>query len=423
MPISADHLLLSHGLFVVGIVLAGGVLAYWAQRLALFLMFHPIDFKGWKSRHADLLGLHAVGIQGLGWQGLVPQQAQQMAEVSVRIMTHRLLPLVDIIRRIQPDALVKSIRPGMEDTAEEAMREALQIHKPRLWESLPAIIQARIIDRGRDQVLGVATEIVRNICKYPEKFLDLRALVVQVLVQKPQLLIDLFKRAGKDPIQFLTRFALPAGLFSGLAVSVVTVFTQGNVWWVLAVGVGAGAFSKWLAMQSLFFHPQQNHGWLGAYEGYFFRAQSHIAATYAEVVAEQIVTPEHIVSGLTNGPNSPRLISMMHHHIQRALDEGSSSVKPLLVMFVGANEWQKIRQHISQSFVDRLEEHMRASQGYLADTLEIRATVESRLSTLSAVEFERILRPVFQNHEWMLTVVGSIWGILLGAFAYMSYHF
>ena len=395
---------------------AGAFLAVGAQRLALFLMFHPRDFRGWKLRHAQAMGLSSLGLQGIGWQGIVPHQASRMAEVSVRIMTHRLLPLVEIMRRVSPEALARSIKNGMEDTAEEATREALQLYKPRLWETLPSYVQNRIIERARGEVFDVAVEIVREICKYPDRFLDLKALVVQVLNEKPELLVDLFQRAGKDPMRYLLQFAIPAGFLAGAVIGVFGVLSQGHFAWLMVAGIAAGAFVKWLALQSLFFHPQQKNGRLGTYVGYFFRAQAHIATTYAQVVAEEIVTPEHLVSGLTTGPNSRRMEAIMQHHIHKALDERSSSVKPLLIMFLGAEEWQKIRQHVSNCFIDRLELHMRASEGYLMETLQIRETVEERLATLNASEFERILRPVFQNHEWLLTVVGGVWGGLL-AFA------
>ncbi len=415
-------LLGDHGTVLLIGGLAGAVLAMGAQRGALYLMFHPKEFRGWKSPHLDALGLPSIGMQGLGWQGIVPQQASNMAEVSVRIMTHRLLPLVEIMKRVSPEALARSIQPGMEDTAEEVTREALRLYKPKLWETLPSYVQGRIIQRARAEVFDVAVEIVRDICKYPDKFLDLKALVIQVLNQKPELLIDLFQRAGKDPMRFLLLFAGPAGFITGVLTALVWVSSHGNLWWVLATGIALGAVSKWLALQSLFFHPQQKTGRLGGYVGYFFRAQAHIAHTYAEVVAEQIVTPAHIVHGLTLGPNAHRLIGLMHHHIQRALDERSSSVKPLLIMFLGASEWQKIRHHVAQSFVDRLQSHMRASEEYLSQTLEIRTIVEDKLATLNAADFERILRPVFQGHEWLLTVVGGAWGLLLGAGLWLVMH-
>jgi uncharacterized membrane protein YheB (UPF0754 family) len=54
-------------------------------------------------------------------------------------------------------------------------------------------------------------------------------------------------------------------------------------------------------------------------------------------------------------------------------------------------------------------------EALLERRLDIRATVEQRLSALSKPEFERMLRGVFQEDETTLIIVGGVLGGAVGA--------
>jgi len=144
---------------------AGLFLAWFFQAAALWLMFNPKEFKGWRIPLFRKLGLHQLGLEGLGWQGLVPHQKSVMAEIAVRLMTHKLLPLDEMIKRIPAQGLSDRLTPPMQETADLACREVMLKHKPTLWESLPSFLQNSIIFRIRGIVPEVAKQIILDLQK------------------------------------------------------------------------------------------------------------------------------------------------------------------------------------------------------------------------------------------------------------------
>lgn len=393
--------------------LSGLLLAWFFQAAALWLMFNPKEFKGWRIPLFRKLGLHQLGLEGLGWQGLVPHQKAVMAEIAVRLMTHKLLPLDEMIKRIPAQGLSDRLTPPMQETADLACREVMLKHKPTLWESLPSFLQNSIIFKIRAIVPEVSRQIILDLQKKPAYYLSLKTLVLEVITSKPFLVVDLFKSAGKDPMAYLVRFSLFAGLVVGLLLVVASLF--GLQWyWLLVLGAIAGGLANELALESLFFHPEHGTVRLGKFTGFFFRDQRHISELFAQTAARDVLTTENIVLALCRGPNSKNLSSLIDYHVQRVMDMESSGIKPLLVAILGAEQWVAIKRDAASIFAMKLEAHLMAARVYLNDALRIEEVIVERLSALPALEFEKALRPVFSRYEWMMPLIGGIWGVILG---------
>ena len=414
MDFSFIHLGLPLWAVFVLMGLSGVLLAWFFQAAALWLMFNPKEFKGWRIPLFRKLGLHQLGLEGLGWQGLVPHQKAVMAEIAVRLMTHKLLPLDEMIKRIPAQGLSDRLTPPMQETADFACREVMLKHKPSLWESLPSFLQNSIIFKIRAIVPEVSRQIILDLQKKPAYYLSLKTLVLEVITSKPFLVVDLFKSAGKDPMAYLIRFSLFAGLVVGLLLVVASLF--GLQWyWLLILGAIAGGLANELALESLFFHPDHGTVRLGKFTGFFFRDQRHISELFAQTAARDVLTTENIVLALCRGPNSKNLSSLIDYHVQRVMDMESSGIKPLLVAILGAEQWVAIKRDAASIFAMKLESHLMAARVYLNDALRIEEVIVERLSALPALEFEKALRPVFSRYEWMMPLIGGVWGTFLGA--------
>ena len=118
---------------------------------------------------------------------------------------------------------------------------------------------------------------------------------------------------------------------------------------------------------------------------------------------------------LCRGPNSKNLSSLIDYHVQRVMDMESSGIKPLLVAILGAEQWVAIKRDAASIFAMKLESHLMAARVYLNDALRIEEVIVERLSALPALEFEKALRPVFSRYEWMMPLIGGVWGTFLGA--------
>jgi hypothetical protein len=62
----------------------------------------------------------------------------------------------------------------------------------------------------------------------------------------------------------------------------------------------------------------------------------------------------------------------------------------------------------------RLPETMGYVESYAADAMDIRNTLVGKMQELDEEEFESLLRPAFQQDEWILITVGAVLGFLVG---------
>lgn len=263
---------------------------------------------------------------------------------------------------------------------------------------------------------SVSKQILVDLQKKPAYYLSLKTLVIEVITSKPFLVVDLFKSAGKDPMDYLVRFAAFSGVFIGALLAASELI--GLSWlWLVFIGVVFGGVMSKLAVESLFFHPEHGAIRIGGFTGFFFRDQKRIAELFAHTAAREVLTTENIVLALCRGPNSRNLENLIEHHVHRAMDLQYGNIKPLLVSFLGAEEWRAIKQDAAHIFSNKLESHLMAARIYLGDALRIEDTITERLSTLPPMEFEKALRPVFSRYEWMMPLLGGFWGGLLAAIA------
>ncbi|HEX4856063.1 MAG TPA: hypothetical protein VFV28_04580, partial [Limnobacter sp.] len=184
-------------------------------------------------------------------------------------------------------------------------------------------------------------------------------------------------------------------------------------YWLIVTGALLGALANKLALESLFFHPDHGAIRFGNFKGFFFRDQQHISELFAETAAREVLTTENIVLALCRGPNSKNLSALIEYHVQRVMDMESAGIKPLLVTFLGAEQWIAIKRDAAAVFATKLEAHLMAARVYLNDALRIEEVIVERLSALPAMEFEKALRPVFSRYEWMMPLIGAIWGGIL----------
>ena len=67
-----------------------------------------------------------------------------------------------------------------------------------------------------------------------------------------------------------------------------------------------------------------------------------------------------------------------------------------------------------EKIMERLPATLKHVEKYAEDAMDIRNTLVSKLQQLTPAEFEGILRPAFQQDEWILIAVGAMLGFLVG---------
>ncbi len=376
------------------------LIGYVTKRVAIEMMFRPIEF---------------VGIPPfLGWQGVLPANAERMATTATQTLTRNLVDPKEVFSRLDPDELAKQIEGPLLEVVEDVTREVMEQYQARLWEALPEGARQLLLNRVRAESPKVIAKIMREISHDVDEVLDLEHMVVKNLVRDKALLNRLIRNISRPEMRFIARSGLVFGFALGIVQLVVWAATKSPI--VLPLfGLGIGWFTDWLALKMIFL-PREPREFFGLYtwQGVFQKRRDQVAADYGDMIAREIITIPNLLEEVLRGPRSDRLFQMITREVQRTIDTQAGLVKPLVVAAVGSRRYQEMKQAAAVKAAERVPDTIRYAEEYAVNALDVRNTIVERMRRLSPVEFEGLLRPAFRQDEWKLIAVGAVIGGLVG---------
>ncbi|MFJ9781396.1 DUF445 domain-containing protein [Amycolatopsis sp. NPDC101161] len=385
-----------HWPLYVSIPIVAALIGYGTKLVAIRMMFQPVEFIGVKPF--------------LGWQGIVPKRAARMASIACDTMTEQLIKPAEVVARLDAGRIAQEIEKPLLAGVEDIVREVAGHYQPGLWESLPVRVQRLVIERVQHESPRMVAAVLDLIKSDVDSVFDLKGMVVTSLVKDKRLLNRIFQEAGAKEFKFIAR----SGLVFGGAIGVIQM-----VAWVLfkfplimpLFGLFTGWFTDWLALRMIFY-PIEPRKYFGVtWQGLFLKRRAEVAEAYGSLIAKEIITPHNVIEAILHGPLSDRVLAL----IQRQLDRELGSVaKPLLVFAVGSRKYQDVKLAIASQIMSRLPETMRYIEDYAADAMDIRNVLVSKMKQLSPHEFERLLRPAFEQDEWILIATGAVLGFAVG---------
>ncbi|MEU3272849.1 DUF445 domain-containing protein [Saccharomonospora sp. NPDC006951] len=386
------------------IPVVAALIGYVTKLVAIRMMFQPLEYVGLKVRRKRILG----------WQGIVPKRAARMASIACDTMTEQLIKPKDVVERLDPARIAAEIERPLLEATDEIVRAIAAEYQPGLWESLPTRVQRLVISRVQAEtprmVAGVLTAIKDDV----ESVFDLKDMVVTSLVKDKALLNRIFREAGREEFRFIARSGLVFGGVIGIVQLIVWLLFKVPIIMPL-FGLFIGWFTDWLALKMIFY-PKRPVRYLGLFEwqGLFLKRRQEVSAAYADLIAKEIITPHNVIEAVLRGPLSDKVVGLIQRQVDEELAKQASFAKPLVVMAVGSRRYQEMKLRISELIMARLPETMSYVEDYAEDAMDIRNTLVAKMKELDVDEFEGLLRPAFQQDEWILILTGALLGALCG---------
>ncbi len=389
---------LEHPSVYLSMPIIAAIVGYTTKLMAIKMIFDPVEYKGvWK----------------LGWQGIVPRSAGRMASIAVDTLARDLIDPRELIGRLDVARMAKEVEAPMNASIDRVVRELMLEYQPGLWESMPEVVRQLVINRIRGEAPRIMQEIFTDIQQNLEEVFDFKHTVVTALVKDKRAMNELIRRTGAPEMRFIARSGIYFGLVIGfLQAATYAIVHQG---WVLpAYGLFIGFFTDWLALRMLFY-PREPTRYLGiTFHGLFLRRQQDVAVDYSEVMADQILTPAVIFEGLLNGPASDRLFQLVQVHVNHALERQTGPARPLVVLAFGSRKYQEMKKRTVELMIRELPDALTHAQKYAADAIDVRGTIVEKMKLMTSTQFERLLRPAFEQDEWKVIAVGGVLGFVVG---------
>ena len=392
------HRFQQHPLVYIGLPVVAAIIGYVTKLIALRMMYEPIEF---------------VGIGKVGWQGIIPKRAARMATIVVELMTDNLIDIHEIADRLDSDRLAEEIEGPLLESVDQIARQVMAEYQPGMWESLPEMAKALLIDRIQAEAPAVVASILDDVKSNIDDVFDLRRMAVTNLVKDKQLLNRIFRDVGRKEMRFIANSGIYFGFAIGVIQAVTWLFYQAP--WVLpAYGLFVGYSTDWLALKMLF-NPKEPKKILGiTFQGLFMKRQEEVAHDYADLIADKIMTPANFYQALLEGPASDRLFQLVERNVHQVVDDQSGVARPLVVFAIGSRQYQAMKQAITDKLVAELPATLKAAEQYTAEAMDIRNTLIENIRSLTPPQFEQIIHPAFQADEWILITVGAALGFVVG---------
>lgn len=398
-----------HWYIVFSIPLVAALIGYVTKLVAIKMMFEPIEFMGVRPY--------------LGWQGIVPRRAARMAGIAVDTMTRDLISANEVVARLDPDRIAQEIAEPMRRATAEITREIMAEYQPGVWDAMPVPLRALVIARAQAETPRVVREVLAGIQRDVEAVFDLRDMVITNLVTDKRLLNRIFREAGRKEFRFIAR----SGIWFGGTIGLL----QMTLWLLFheplimpAFGLCVGWFTDWLALKMIFNPKRPIHVFGLTVQGLFLKRRREVAADYGALIAEEIITPRKVIEAVLRGPLSDRVLAMIRRQVQDALDRTTGLARPLVTLTIGGTRYQHMKATIAEKIMARLPETMTYVEEYARDTMDIRNLLRDKMQRLDEKQFEALIRPAFEQDEWILITVGAALGFVMGeAQALILEHF
>lgn len=371
-------------------------------------------FTNWAAVKMIFLPKRFIGIGPIGWQGVVPARNEQFAR-DVANSVGEVLSARDLADRLDPDEMERELSDRIDAELPGLLAEVLDLVSPGVWDQMAPAAQDMVATQVRAEISTVTRTLFDDVREISDEALDLRALVHDLLSgENADRLGELFARMGRKELRFIVYYG---GVF-GFLVGIVQALTFGVLgqWWVIPIiGAVVGLGTNWLALQMIF-RPLEPRKYLGVvrYQGMFPKRQAEIAREYGEVAAAEIFTPANLFRVLLEGEAGVRVATVVIRRVTEAIDASRSTVSMLTSTEVTDAHVREVQILLVSHIGGQLPELRAELEALVAKRLDVADLVEQRIAAMPKIDFERLLRGIFEEDEWILIAIGGVLGGAVG---------
>jgi uncharacterized membrane protein YheB (UPF0754 family) len=394
---------------VLSIPIISAIVGWGTNVLALKMTFYPLEFKG-----IDIKGIQGVGwlLPPMGWQGIIPSKAASMAAKSVDMITSQLIDVEEQFARINPKVIAKEMAPHLVPLTRRIISETVAQEVP-LWKLLSEKRKELVYERAAVEIPEVIEEIMQSVKVNIAEVFDLKAMAIKKLTEDKALLNSIFLKVGEQEFKFIEQSGAYFGFLFGFIQMVIWLIYP--AWWQLPVGgLIVGYLTNDLALRMIF-QPQTPINIFGfKLQGLFIKRQKEVAKAYAKIIADNIMTMPNISEQIFKGQSVDKMIKIIEKHVSQSVDNTAGFSSSLIKFTTGSQAYENIKLVTTQRVVEATPQYIHVIFDYAKQALDIEHTLREKMGGLPAPEFVGFLRPVFQEDEMKLIIIGAILGMLAG---------
>jgi uncharacterized membrane protein YheB (UPF0754 family) len=369
-------------------------------------------FTNWLAVKATLYPVEFVGLPpALGWQGVIPKNAEEMSRSFSALIRDELLNMEQIFADLDQNDNEELDRI-VDDVSVEIIRELSTNIAPDSWARAREKLREYINTLVRRNVRAVTVAMMDRMANEAHDLIDIEAIVRDAMVDDRALLGRVLVEIAGPEFKFIERSGLWFGfLFGVVQMGVWIVYPAG---WVLpAAGFVVGYVTNWLAL-NLIFEPKEPKQ-IGPFrlQGVFIKRQREVATSFADVISDRVLTPENMVQHISDGPNKQRVLDLIEDQVEDSMKTYERDA--MVAMLVSKEKLAEAKADLLDRVRKADMSDSRQLKRFANQSRHIHHQLERNLVALDSTQFSGILRPVFQKDEWKLILAGGVIGTGIGA--------
>lgn len=365
---------------------------------AMKMVFYPLEFVGFCK-------------PWLGWQGIVPRKAGKMAGIVVDNTLSKLGSLSEVFNQMDPERIARHVTDALVDRIEEMVDEIMVERNRVMWENLPLMIKRRVYARVRRQLPELMDHLVKDLGDNIEDLIDLREMVIRQMENDKAMVVRVFQEVGNKEINFIVTASFWIGLTLGFVQMFCWYFWPYD-WGLPAYGAALGYATNWIALAMVFrpLNPIKIGPW--SFQGLFLKRQDEISEKFSEIASREIMSLKHLVNEMLTGKYADRTRALIRRHVSPMLDGGV--VRTAIQLTVGPAGYADLKRSIIDKAAVMSLQPLSSPQFNQERADVIAGIFAEKMKAMTSAEFQDLLRPAFQEDEWIVIVLGGVMGGIAG---------
>lgn len=379
----------------------GAVIGYTTKWTSVQLIFRPSTY---------------VGIGRLGWQGVVQRRSPKFA-LGIADTLRVVAPLDRMLERIDSEELAALVMDALGERLDDVAPEVMEGLSPGVWTQAPDQVRDLIRTQLRREAAGTVLEVIEEARSLLPGIMDFDSLALDLFSgQNSDRLARLIRKIGDRELRVVVLYGAFVGFFVGLVEALV--YLAFDRWWLLpAIGALDGLVNNWMGIQMIF-RPLEAKRYLGLfrYQGLFPARQAQIAHDYAQMMAAEVLSPVSVGVRLQKAGQLEPVSKAAYEILRQRIRSQVVALAPLFGLTPSPDLEHRILEAATSAVAGGgipLEDLSRVT-AYLEDRLQVAATIEDELASMSKQDFEGILRGIFEEDEPLLVGIGGVIGALIG---------
>lgn len=379
------------------IPVVAAVIGWFTNYVAIKMMFHPLEFIGIKPF--------------LGWQGIVPANAERLARTGLELVTSSILKVPQLFEDFDAGALVDKESDNLKKLVRKALEEKAVAEFPQMWNALSPQIREQVFKIAEDEVRNLSIEVFKEAANEIESLVDVRRIVSDAVKNDKRLMNDTFLEVGKKEFKFIEVSGFWFGLVFGVPQLALWLLFPAS-WTLPLFGFIVGYATNWLALY-LIFEPKQPRKFLGiTYQGLFHQRQKEIAKKFGVIVSERVFSPENLFAEISGGEPRKKLLSIVEAKADALIAKYEKH--PMAAMVMKPDLKASLKRDVLRDVEAEMFRPGSLVQQFINKSDKIRKMLQERMAVMEPEGYENVLRPAFKQDEWKLIVAGAVLGAAVG---------